>query len=155
MKSQEVYTKFWEVFDELLIENGEPFNLTHFYSGRETSWACVNSNRARRSISLEASITGNCSKLRVDLYIENKEINKFLYNKLLSNYDLIRQEAQASLEWENGTKSKKTIRLAYYVPINRYNVDTYRDTIERVLPVYVKLIKTLKKLGVYGLFCDF
>ena len=146
MKSQDVYTKFWEAFDELLIENGEPFNLTHFYSGRETSWACVNSNRARRSNSLEASITGNCSKLRVDLYI---------YNKLLSNYDLIRQEAQASLEWENGTKSKKTIRLAYYVPINRYNVDTYRDTIERVLPVYVKLIKTLKKLGVYGLFCDF
>lgn len=155
MNSQEIYAKFWEVFDEILIENGEPFKLTHFYSGRETSWACVNSDRARRTVTLEASITGNCSKLRIDLYIEDRERQAFAYKRLLANYDLIREETKVPLEWEDGQRNQKTIRLAYYVPLNNFKVYTYRETIESVLPVYVKLIELMKEIGVYSVFCDF
>ena len=36
--------KFWKIFDEKLIENGEPFSILHEKAGKVTHWAMINKN---------------------------------------------------------------------------------------------------------------
>lgn len=38
--------KFWEIFDEKLIENGEPFSILYEKGGEVTYWAVVNKKQS-------------------------------------------------------------------------------------------------------------
>ena len=136
----QIYSEFWKAFDEVLKENGAPFKMTHGINGRTTSWACVNSHRTWRNASLEASITGGCKKLRVDIYIQDKRVDDVLYNKLFSNFELIKNRTLLPLKWENGSKGINTIRLACYVPIYAHDEIAYRRIIQFILPIYTTFL---------------
>ena len=142
--SQAEWKTFWDIFDEKLIENGDPFTILHEKAGETTFWATVNNTKSMldNGISLDFSVRE--SRLRVNIYIRN---DIHLYNYLEGNKSEIQSMVSVPLQWMAGTRSAKTRRIGCYVPVTIGDVDSYEDAIETSLPIIMELISVCNKYG--------
>ena len=106
--------KFWEAFDEKLIENGEPFSILHEKGGEVTYWAVVNKKHSLVDNALSIDFLVRAKKLRINIYVRNDL-------PLFSIFERNKQEIEAivgqMLEWLNGTTNPITRRIAYIIPV--------------------------------------
>lgn len=127
---------FWNVFDEKLIENGEPFSVLHEREGEVTNYAVVNKNRSFVDNALSIDFLAREQKLRINIYIRN---DLGLYSVFERNRQNIEKTVGVPLQWIAGTKSATTRRIAYEIPIVIGYCSNYTDVIDEVLPVVVRM----------------
>ncbi len=142
MKNKIDLGAFWKTFEELLIENGEPFNIVHEKGGEQTYWACVNKNRALADNTVDISLVQSKNFLRVGLYIRvrNTDIGRII----LANKEHINAQLSFTPIWEDGTNNKNALRVIVKLPIDNL---TCKELIEQALPYIMEFIVVAKKYG--------
>ncbi len=137
-----IYRDFWKVFDEILIENGEPFQIVHEMSGKVKSWATVNRNHIWTASMVCIGLRSRKKEMGIDIYVE--DMNTTIGKILLANKDKISNEFSVPVQWISGEKQPNTFRVRY--PISFANC-TYREAIEKALPIIIEFIAVAKKYG--------
>lgn len=143
--------KFWKIFDEKLIENGEPFSILHEKAGEVTYWAMVNRNNSLVDSGISIDFLVRDKKLRINIYLRN-DLSFFGY--LERHKQDIESMVRVPLSWINGEKNQNTRRIAFYKSVEIGNIDNYAETIDEILPVIVEMKQVCEKYG-KDLFFDF
>ena len=150
MGAREEQEKFWRIFDQKLIENGEPFSAVHQKSdGTPTYWGNVNRKKAfgpRNVLNIEFKYRKR--KVRVGIYLWD---DLYLFEQLYGNKDQIEKELGFSAEWNHiGTKNPNTRRIFIELPLI-FDESYYADVIDNALP-YVMKFKEVFEHRICGLF---
>lgn len=135
---KEEQKKFWKVFDEKLIENGEPFSILHEKSGEVTNWAVINKNHSFVDNALSVDILVREQKLRINIYVRN---DLALFSIFERHKKEIESRVNVPLKWVNGTKNPNTRRIIYEVPIQTGYWSNYDEIIDDILPIVIKMKK--------------
>ena len=143
--------RFWKIFDEKLIENGEPFSILHEKAGKVTSWAMINKNYSLVDYGLSIDFLVRYKELRINIYLRN-DLPFACY--LEKNKEDIESMVSVPLKWIHGASNPNTRRIVFYKPIEIGNVEAYADAIDEILPVVKKKKKVCKKYD-KDLFFDF
>ena len=84
--------KFWKIFDEKLIENGEPFSILYEKGGEVTYWAVVNRKQSFVDNALSIEFLVREQKLRINIYVripQHRLTLAMIYQKqFLTHYKL-------------------------------------------------------------------
>ena len=130
--------KFWKIFDEKLIENGEPFSILHEKGGEVTYWAVVNKKHSFVDNALSIDFLVRAQKLRINIYVRDDL-------RLFSRLENHKQEVEAiigkKVDWLKGTTNPNTRRIAYEIPVNTGYYANYDEIIDSALPVIVEMKK--------------
>ena len=144
-------TKFWEIFDNKLIENGEPFELIHEKSGEVTYWANVNKKHSFVSLCLNIEFKYREQKVRVGIYIRD---DLYLFQCLLRYRENIERELGFKPEWVfEGKLNPNTRRIMNEFPVTLFDAEDYDRVIDEILPYIVKYKTTFEKY--IPKLCDF
>lgn len=146
--------KFWKVFDEKLIENGEPFSLLHEdLSGEPLYWGGINKDPKYFSkcynYCLSVDFLTKERKLRINMFVRN---DLPFFNLLEKNRHDIEAMVRVSLKWVSGTKNPNTRRILYEHDIEIGNTENYAETIDDILPVVMEMKAVCEKYGKYKFF---
>ena len=141
--------KFWRVFDEKLIENGEPFSILHEKAGEVTYWAVVNKKHSFVDNTLSIDFLAREQKLRINIYVRN---DLALFGVFEGHKQEIETIVGAKLEWLNGTTNPNTRRIAYIIPIKTGYYSNYEEDIDKVLPIIVKMKKVCELYAEHQFF---
>ena len=141
--------KFWRVFDEKLIENGEPFSILHEKAGEVTYWAVVNKKHSFVDNALSIDLLVSEQKLRINIYVRN---DLALFNIFERNRKDIEAMMCVPLKWIEGTRNENTRRIAYIVPIKTGYYSSYDEVIDKVLPVVDKMKKVCELYAKHEFF---
>lgn len=144
---------FWETFEDVLMENGEPFSICYTQGDKPQSWANVNRKHAWNANAIDLSFLNQQGLFRVDLYMENGEQDQ-IGRKIKANKEDINSMISFPVKWENGKKNPNTLRPSVYFPFIKNNKDDYRRVIEESLPTILKFIEVANKYG-KNMFFDF
>ena len=110
MATQKEKKFFWTLFEEILIENGEPFKICYQKSNGEiTSYANVNKKKVPNNTTLDISFLPTKNKIRINLYIHNG-VESLAGRRILMNRDYVQSMISKPVLWEYGTKNTKTLR---------------------------------------------
>ena len=136
---------FWKTFEQILIENGEPFKIVHKYQ-----FANVNRRKVNFNVTLDISLVRRKNFLRVGLYIRDRrsEIGRII----LANKERINRALSFMPRWEIGEKNPNTLWVITKIPIND---STYRELIEKSIPYIMEYIDVAVKYGKKYDFFDF
>lgn len=137
---------FWELFDEILLENGEPFKISYQNKRNEIKHnGAVNKHFTNTPSGTAIDLGFNLRKgvFRVNFYIPDLNID--LKNKLLANKEQINSMITLPLLWENGDKNESVLRPSVYFNFIQNDVDDYRRVIEESLPTIMELINVANK----------
>lgn len=137
---------FWELFEEILMENGEPFNICYKMGDKICAWANINKNHAWNENAIDISFRTRDCMLRVDLYVQRGE-DILLGRRILNNKEDINSMVTKSINWEYGTSNAKTLRPSVYFSFIRNNKEDYRRVIEESLPTIMEFINVANKYG--------
>ena len=149
--AQHEQTKFWEIFDNKLIENGEPFELIHKKSGEVTYWANVNKRHSFVSLCLNIEFKYREEKVRVGIYIRD---DLYLFHRLLKCRESIEAELGFKPEWVfEGKQNPNTRRVINEFPITLFDTQDYDRVIDEVLPYVAQYKKVFEKY--IPNLCDF
>ena len=138
---------FWQTFEQVLIENGEPFKIVH---ERGRSFANVNRRKINISVYLDISPLKTKNFLRVGLYIDDRHSK--IGRIILANKERINRALSFMPRWEDGVKNPDTLRVVTKFPIND---STYRELIEKSIPYIMEYIDVAVKYGKKYDFFDF
>lgn len=141
--------KFWKIFEEKLIENGEPFSILYEKAGEVTYWAVVNKNQIFVDNALSIDFLVREQKLRINIYIRT---DLSLFRIFERNKNDIEAIMGIPLKWIEGTKNKNTRRIAYEIPIDTGYFSNYDEVIDKILPVVVNMKKVCEKYARYSFF---
>ena len=130
--------KFWKIFDEKLIENGEPFSILYEKGGEVTYWAVVNKKQSFVDNALSIDFLVREQKLRINIYVRT---DLALFSIFERNRKEIETMVGEPLKWIEGTKNKNTRRIAYEIPVNTGDYSNYDEVIDKILPVVDKMKK--------------
>ena len=130
--------KFWRIFDEKLIENGEPFSILYEKGGEVTYWAVVNKKQSLANNALSLDFLVREQKLRINIYIRS---DLTLFSIFERNRKDIETMVGVPLKWIVGTRNKNTRRIAYEIPVNTGYYSNYDEVIDKALPVVDKMKK--------------
>lgn len=144
---------FWETFEDVLMENGEPFSVCYMMNEKPQSWANVNRNHAWNANAIDLSFLNSQGLFRVDLYMQNGEQDQ-IGRKIKANKEDVNSMITLPVRWENGEKNPNTLRPSVYFPFEKNNKDDYRRVIEESLPTILEFIEVA---NIYGknMFFDF
>lgn len=143
MATQSEKKFFWTLFEEILIENGEPFKICYQKSNGEiTSYANVNKKQVPNNTTLDLSFLPTRNKLRINLYI-HKGVESLAGRRIVSNKDYVQSMVSKPIRWEYGTKNAKTLRPSVYIDLN----GNYRAAIENSLPIIMQFVSVAKKFA--------
>ncbi len=133
---------FWDSFDRILAEKGEPFKIIHEKSGEQTHWACVNRNKILANYCIDISLIRKDNYLRVGLYIIDK--NSDVGRIISVNKEIILRQLSFEPLWMHGIKNPDTLRV-----IKKINIDdkTNRELIEEALPYITEFINIAEQYG--------
>ena len=135
--------KFWRIFDNKLIENGEPFELIHEKSGEVTYWANVNKRHSFVSLCLNIEFKSREEKVRVGIYIRD---DLYLFQCLLKCRESIEAELGFKPEWVfEGKKNPNTRRIMNEFQIKIGDDDDYDRIIDEILPYIMKYKNVFEK----------
>ena len=143
--------KFWKVFEEKLIENGEPFSILYEKGGEVTHWAVVNKKQSFVDNALSIDFLVREQKLRINIYVRT---DLTLFSIFERNRKDIEAMVGEPLKWIEGTRNKNTRRIVYEIPVNTEYYSNYDEVIDKALPVVDKMKKVCEKYG-KDLFFDF
>ena len=130
--------KFWKIFDEKLIENGEPFSILHEKGGEVTYWGVINKNHSLVDNALSIDFVVREKKLRINIYVRT---DLSLFSVFEKNKQNIEKTINVPLKWIVGTRNKNTRRIAYEIPVNIGYYANYDEIIDSALPVIVEMKK--------------
>ena len=143
--------KFWKIFDNKLVENGEPFELIHEKSGDVTYWANVNKRRSFVSLCLSIEFKYREEKVRVGIYIRD---DLYLFQRLLKYRENIETELGFKPEWVfEGVKNSNTRRIINEFPVVLFDEEDYDRVIDEILPYVAQYKKVFEKY--IPNLCDF
>lgn len=144
---------FWETFEDVLMENGEPFSICYMQGGKPQSWANVNRNHAWNANAIDLSFLNSQGLFRVDLYMQNGELDH-IGRIIMANKEKINLMVTQPIKWERGERNPNTLRPSVYFPFKKNNKDDYRRVIEESLPTILEFIEVANKYG-KNMFFDF
>ena len=136
-KSQSERLKFWNRFNEILIDRGKPFNVRkattdHWYD------VALGTSEAHVSINLVNKESVVC----IDLYIND---NKELFDILYSRKDIIENDLGFKLIWDRLDNGKAS-RIKYKIKgLNYDNHSNYDELMNQVIDTAIKMRDTFKK----------
>lgn len=139
---------FWELFDEILLENGEPFKISYQNKKNEIKHnGAVNKDFTNTPSGTAIDLGFNLRKgvFRVNFYIPDLNID--LKNKLLVNKEQINSMITLPLLWEKGEKNELVLRPSVYFNFIQNDVDDYRRVIEESLPTIIEFINVANMYG--------
>lgn len=146
-------TIFWETFEDVLMENGEPFKIAYKNNKNEIKPGQVNKFFANPDVTcIELSFPKGKELFRVNFYIPEKKFD--LRNIFIKNKEQIESMIKLPLLWERGEKNPNTLRPSVYFPFKKNNKDDYRRVIEKSLPTILEFIEVANKYG-KNMFFDF
>ncbi len=146
---KEEQKRFWETFDEKLIENGEPFSVLHEMSGKVTYWGVVNKNKSFVDNALSMDFLARERKVRINIYVRD---NLALFGILERNKNEVESMISVKVNWVRGTKNLNTRRITYELPIDVGNYLNYCDVIDEALPIIVEMKQVCEKYARYEFF---
>lgn len=147
--AESIYKDFWKSFDEILLENGEPFKILYKMSGKVKHWSTINRHHIWKPFMVCVGLSSRKKEMHIDLYIEN--VNTMIGQMLIANKDNISSEISVPVQWTRGEKQPNTIRMKYSIS---FACCTYREAIEKALPIIMEFIEVAKKYGC-AYFFDF
>ena len=128
--------KFWKIFEEKLIENGEPFSIIHEKGGEPTFWATINRKHSIVDICLNVEFLYKFKKIRYGIYIRD---NVDLFNFLFKRKEEIENILGFKVNWIlEGKINKNTRRIVLEIPVTIGDKNDYENTIEKMLPFLMK-----------------
>ncbi len=133
---------FWEMFEEALMQNGEPFKILHDKKGEPTFWAVVNKRRILFDLGLSLDFTVRNKNLKIQVYIRN---NIPLYNYLYSKKGEIEENLGFKPVWNDRCQKPDTRRIEYNIQFIPGNREDYERVIEEALPITEKFRKVFGK----------
>lgn len=139
---------FWELFEEILIENGEPFKISYQNKKNEIKHnGAVNKDFTNTPSGTAIDLGFNFGKgiFRVNFYIPERKPD--LKNKLLTNKEQINSMITLPLLWEKGEKNELVLRPSVYFNFIQNDVDDYRRVIEESLPTIIEFINVANMYG--------
>lgn len=143
--------RFWKTFDEKLIENGSPFSILYEKGGEITQWAVVNKKHSFVDNALSIDFLARDGMLRINIYVRDDF-------SLFSIFEKNKKDVEAMIgvpvKWVEGTKSKKTRRIIYEIPIDIGYYSNYDEDIDNILPIVLKMKKVCEKYA-RNYFFDF
>ena len=141
--AQQEQTRFWKIFDNKLVENGEPFELIHEKSGEVTYWANVNKKNSFVSLCLNIEFKYQKEKVRVGIYICD---NLYLFQRLLKYRENIEAELGFKPQWVlDGVKNPNTRRIINEFPVAIFDEEDYDRVIDEILPYVAQYKKVFEK----------
>lgn len=144
-------TKFWSIFDNKLVENGEPFEIIHEKSGEVTYWGNVNKNNSFVSLCLNIEFQYRAKKVRVGIYIRD---DLYLFKKLQNNRETIDEQLGFKPDWVlEGKTNPNTRRIINEFPVIIGNLNDYDRVIDEILPYIMQYKKVFEKY--IPNLCDF
>ena len=141
--------KFWKIFDEKLIENGEPFSILHEKGGEVTYWAVVNKKQSFVDNALSIDFLVREGKIRVNIYVRN---DLPLFSRLEHFRKDIESMISVPISWIEGKRNANTRRIAYEVAVNIGDLLNYDDVINDILPVVVEMKSVCDKYAKHEFF---
>ena len=139
---------FWELFEEILIENGEPFKISYQNKKNEIKHnGAVNKDFTNTPSGTAIDLGFNFGKgiFRVNFYIPERKPD--LKNKLLTNKEQINSMITLPLLWEKGEKNELVLRPSVYFNFIQNDVDDYRRVIEESLQTIIEFINVANMYG--------
>lgn len=129
---------FWDTYQEILMENGEPFTL-HLYrnaDGTFRHYAQLNNYSLNRSVSIDFIPVKGI--LRYGVYLAN---DVDLYDVLLEKKELIEKALGFNCIWRHGDTGENARRICCEKAIIKYDHESYLNAIEESM---VRLVKFLE-----------
>ena len=149
--AQNEQIKFWSIFDNKLIENGEPFTICYEHTGTTRFFGTVNKKRARTSLAIVVEFLYRYSVVKLNIYIEN---DVRLFDYLHSKRTQIEEELGFKPEWIfSGSKNPNTRRIINEFPVKIGDPDDYDRVIDKMLPYIMQYKKVFEKY--IPNLCDF
>ena len=133
---------FWEVFEDVLKENGEPFKIAYIHQITKeiTSYAAVNRFGSFNANAVDLSFLLREEKFRVNIYVSGARLmRKFLDSKEQINHMVTRK-----LLWEDG---KMVIRPSVYFDFILGNKESYKTIAQESMQLITELINVANNFG--------
>ena len=140
---------FWQKFEDILNENGNPFDITYIMGGSIRHWAVVNRNNAWNAKALEAMFLKNKRIIQVDIYIQD---DLFCFNRLYPHVKELQDSVKVPIECVAGERNGNTRRIKCEFPFAYGYKCDYDRVIEEILPVMIKFKEFLDKYTSYEFF---
>ena len=133
---------FWELFDEILKERGEPFKISYIHNVTKeiTFYAAVNRKSSFNANAVDLTLSFADKKLRIDLFVSSP----ILMKKFLDIKEDIDEMISLPIDWNDG---KRVLRPSIYLDFIPEDVEDYRCVIEESLPIISEFIEVAKKFG--------
>ncbi len=130
-ESQGKRLEFWNMFNQIIDERGNPFNkrkatTDHWYS------VAVGSSQCHISIDL----VNKEHKIRVGLWIPD---NKDLFDSLYANKADIEAAFGKELHWNRLDNKKASLACVYIKGLNFNNQDNYRELMDKIIDNVISL----------------
>ena len=128
---------FWDMYNEILINNGEPFSISS-----KKQWAIVNKNSpAWNEPVIAMDFLVQKKVLRINAFLLDDE---YLFAKLLGMKEEIEEALGFAPEWVHGEKGENTYRIKTELRFTPNNHDDYYRVIEKSLPIVMKYVETFR-----------
>ena len=140
--AQEQREVFWDLFEKILKEKGEPFKIAYIHQIKKeiTSFAAVNRFGSFNANALDLSFLIREKKFRVNLYISKPS----LIRKFMDNKEDVNNMISSVISWDNG---KMVLRPSVYFDFIPGDLEDYRVAIEESLPTIIEFIEVANKYG--------
>lgn len=116
-KSQSERLEFWNRFNEILIDNGKPFNVR---KAKTDHWYDISIGSSKSHLTVE--LINKEKYIRIGLYMSN---DKDLYDKLFEYKEDIEEELGLKLDWQRECTTPTTSRIKYN--LNGLNFDDHSN----------------------------
>ena len=136
-KSQSERLEFWNMFNEVLIDNGKPFNVR---KATTDHWYDIAIGRS--GVHVAINLVNKESLVCLELYINN---DKELFDKLHSYKNKIEDELGYTLIWDR-LNNGKACRIKYNIyGLNFDDHSNYKELMENIIDNAVKIRDVFKK----------
>lgn len=141
LQSERAY--FWDRYEDLLTENGNPFSICYTKGNEYTYWAVVNKKRSMNDLCLSVDFLAQKRCLRINIYIRD---DLYLWNKLCAQKTQINSELGMNTAWTTvGDKNPNTRRIQIALPVYPYERNTYDALIEQSIVIVDNWRKVFSK----------
>lgn len=136
-RSQSERLEFWNKFNEILVDRGQPFNMR---KASTDAWYDVAIGLSNAHISIE--LINKEGYIRIGLYITN---GYDFFDKLFENKELIESELGLKLEWNRECRGD-VCRVKYnLMGLNYDDHSNYEKLINTSIDIAAKMQKVFKK----------
>lgn len=131
---------FWSMFEEVLINNGNPFSIS-----TRAHYGTINKNSPNSNLCLGIDFLLKKGFFRTGIYIQDDVATPY-FNRLLSQKEEIESLLGFKPIWTTrGVKNPNTRRIETQLPFIPNDREDYARLLDDVLPIIVKYIEVFSK----------